>query len=289
VFQYNNEVIPDPGPLYGKTCAVTGSTNGIGAATALGLARMGAQVIVLGRDAARAQAVLEQLQSATGRNDSTFYLADLSSQAEVRRLAEWLPDLDVLINNAGGVFGQRRLSVDGIEMTLATNHLAGFLLTNLLFQQGKFNPQARVINVSSFFHFSGWINFNDLQWSHFYFAPLVYAQSKLANVLFSNELARRVAGRGLSVNALDPGWVDTDLGRGPGLVSAAMRFFNRILGISPEKGAQTGLYLAASMDVKGVSGEYFSHEKIKSSSKAAQDRESAGRLWRLSARLTGLD
>jgi NAD(P)-dependent dehydrogenase (short-subunit alcohol dehydrogenase family) len=255
--------------LIGKTCVVTGATTGIGAATALGLAQLGANVIVLGRNEARAQAVLAAIRKTNRGNESAYFLADLSSQEEVHRVADALPSIDLLINNAGAVFSHRQVSQDGIEMTFALNHLAGFLLTNLLLQKEKIKQPGRVINVSSFFHFAAWMNFHDLQWRKFYFAPVAYAQSKLANVLFTVELAYRLQGSGITVNAVDPGLVDTNLGQGPGLVSAAMRLLNRLGGVSPEKGAQTSLFLAAAAEVNRVSGQYFSTKKARSTSLAA--------------------
>jgi NAD(P)-dependent dehydrogenase (short-subunit alcohol dehydrogenase family) len=274
--------------LIGKTCVVTGATTGIGAATALGLAQLGANVIVLGRNEARAQAVLAAIRKTNRGNESAYFLADLSSQEEVHRVADALPSIDLLINNAGAVFSHRQVSQDGIEMTFALNHLAGFLLTNLLLQKEKIKQPGRVINVSSFFHFAAWMNFHDLQWRKFYFAPVAYAQSKLANVLFTVELAYRLQGSGITVNAVDPGLVDTNLGQGPGLVSAAMRLLNRLGGVSPEKGAQTSLYLAASAEVNGFNGEYFSSKKVRSAAPAARNMVLANRLWKISAELTGL-
>ncbi len=205
--------------MNGKICLVTGGTNGIGKSTALELARMGATVIVVGRDAQKTSHVLEEIRAASGNQNVNSLLADLSSQQEVRGLADQFKSkysrLHVLINNAGGFFMRRQIRVDGIEMTFALNHLASFLLTNLLLDTIKASAPARIINVSSNAHTSGKIEFDNLQGEREY-GPRAYDNSKLANILFTMELARRLEGTGVTVNALHPGFVATGFAKNNG-------------------------------------------------------------------------
>jgi NAD(P)-dependent dehydrogenase (short-subunit alcohol dehydrogenase family) len=283
--------------MVGKVCLITGGTNGIGLVTAESLANEGAVVVLVGRDAARAEAAAAQIEKNAGRAVE-YLLGDLSTQAEVRRVAEAFRlgsahssphhRLDVLINNAGALFMEQRMSADGIEMTFALNHLAYFLLTLLLLDLLKASAPSRVINVSSAAHFGGKINFDDLRSPRSYNAWRAYSQSKLANVLFTRELARRLEGSGVTANALHPGYVATNFGISNGGIFRSLFRLGQIAAISPEKGAQTSIYLATSAEVEGVTGRYFDRSKPARSSGAAQDDETARRLWQVSLEMTGL-
>ena len=278
-------------PMEGRICLVTGATSGIGAAAALALARLGGTVIVVGRDEARCARQVERIRRVTGGAGAEALLADLSSQAQVRRLARdfqaRFPRLDVLVNNAGGIFMRRQSTVDGLEMTLALDHLAGFLLTNLLLDQLRASPSARVVNVSSSAHFRGRLDFDDLQRERRYERLDAYAQSKLANVLFTRELARRLAGTRVTVNAADPGFVRTNLGANDGWLRARIRNLTKRSLISPEQGADVVVYLASDPAVEGVSGRYFLRRVEVPASEASLDAAAASRLWRVSEALTG--
>src|SRR5688572_9907393 len=244
--------------MKGKICLVTGGTNGIGKATAQSLAQLGATVIIVGRDAQKTSQVVEEIRSTSGNPRVGSMLADLSSEQEVRRLADEFKSkysqLHVLLNNAGGFFMQRQLSVDGIEMTFALNHLAYFLLTNLLLDTIKASAPARIINVSSDAHASGKIEFDNLQGERNY-SPRAYDNSKLANILFTMELARRLEGTGVTVNALHPGFVATGFAKNNGKVFAALiSIFTPLVARSPAKGAETSIYLASSPSVEALRG-----------------------------------
>jgi NAD(P)-dependent dehydrogenase (short-subunit alcohol dehydrogenase family) len=273
-----------------KIVLVTGATAGIGAVTARELARMGAQVIVSGRSPARCQAVVDEIHALGGQAQAL--VADLSVQQEVRNLADQVragwPRLDVLVNNAGGIFLKREESRDGIEMTFALNHLGPFLLTTLLLDSLKASPGARVVTVASGAHPSGTINFADLQSRHRYNSYAAYAQSKLANVLFTYELARRLQGSTVTANCLHPGFVASHFARNNGwFVSAAMRVIC-LFAISPARGAETSIYLASSPEVQGRSGQYYDRKRAVPSSKESLDVEVARRLWEVSLQMTGL-
>lgn len=274
-------------PMDGKVCLITGATSGIGLVTARVLAERGATVIIVGRSQAKSAATVEQITSATGNPKVAYMLADLSAQHAVRQLAAQVraehPQLHVLINNAGAVLLRREQSVDGIEMTWALNHLAYFLLTDLLLDTLKASAPARVISVASNAHERGRINFDDPQRATGFSA---YAQSKLANVLFTRELARRLAGSGVTANVLHPGVVATSFGTNNGWIGRALRpLFNRG-SISPEQGAQTIIYLACAPEVGQISGQYFYQSRPIPAAPAAQDDAAAQRLWALSQRMT---
>jgi len=280
----------------GKICIVTGATSGIGESTAHGLAQQGATLIIVGRNPQKGFVTVDKIKSKTGNSSVKFMHADLSSQKDVRRLAEQFKSnyqrLDVLVNNAGGKFLSRQETVDGYEMTFALNHLAYFLLTNLLIEPLKASGKARIINVSSGAH-SGCskINFDDLQFKDGYVGKKAYEQSKLANILFTYELARRLKGTGITVNALHPGGVITDFCKNNGLVSWAKHITAHLLArnlVGPTEGAKTSVYLATSPDVEGVSGKYFTNMKSCKSSNASYDEDAARRLWDVSLELTGL-
>ena len=277
--------------MTGKTVLVTGASGGIGLATAAGLAQLGARVGLVGRDAARSEAAAERLRAAGGQVD--VFVADMSSQGEVRRLAEEVltayPRLDVLVNNVGGYWATRHATVDGLERTFAVNHLAPFLLTNLLLDRLRASAPARVVTVSSGAHAMGIIDFEDLQGERVYSGERAYNQSKLANVMFTYELARRLQGSGVTANTFHPGVVRTNFGREDSkgwmrLMLPVIRPFLK----SPDKGAATSVYLASSPEVEGVTGQYFAKQKARRSSTASYDTTAAARLWDVSATLVGL-
>jgi NAD(P)-dependent dehydrogenase (short-subunit alcohol dehydrogenase family) len=278
--------------MTGKICLVTGATSGIGLETAQTLATQGATVALVGRDAARMQQALARIRASAPDAKIEPYLADLSSQEQVRRLAqEFQPRhdrLDVLVNDAGALFPRRRESVDGIEMTLALNHLAPFLLTNLLLDTLKASAPSRVVTVASAAHLSAKIDFDELQMPHRYAGLRAYGQSKLMNVLFSNELARRLAGSGVTANALHPGFVASNFGKSEGPLWAAALTIARPFMISVEKGAQTSIYLASSPEVAGATGGYYVNRQLARENPIARDEATARRLWEVSERLTGL-
>ena len=278
--------------MNGKICLVTGATNGIGKATAQALAQMGATVVIVGRDHRKTSRVVEEIRAASGNNNVDSLLADLSSQQEVRRLAMEFKSkyshLHVLLNNAGAVFMKRQLSVDGIEMTFALNHLAGFLLTDLLLDTIKASAPARIINVSSDAHASGKIEFDNLQGERTY-SPRVYENSKLANILFTIELARRLDGTGVTVNTLHPGFVATGFGTNNGKVMAALvNIFAPLIARSPAKGAETSIYLASSPSVDGITGKYFYDSQVIPAALQATDMTVARKLWDDSAEMVHL-
>lgn len=276
--------------MQGKICLVTGATSGIGKETALGLARKGAHVAIVGRDEARSRETANWIARQSGDRQVDFLVADLSSQAEVRRLAAALksiyPRLDVLVNNAGAIFGKRELTVDGIERTWALNHLAQFLLTQLLLDRLEASAPARIVNVASAAHESGTIAFDNLQGEKKYSGMRAYSQSKLANILFTFALARRLAGMGVTANCLHPGVVATRFGQNTqGLVKMFFTLARPFL-LTPEKGAATPIYLASSPEVADVSGKYFANCKPVASSKLSADAGLQEKLWELSERQT---
>jgi retinol dehydrogenase-14 len=279
--------------MAGKAALITGGTGGIGKATAVGLAQLGARVGIVGRDATRADSAAADIRAASGNPSVDAFTADLSSQAEVRRLAAEVlgtyPRLEVLVNNVGGFWAHRHVTVDGLEHTFAVNHLAAFLLTNLLLERLVASAPARVVTVSSGAQSMGRIDFGDLQGERKYSGQRAYNQSKLANVMFTYELARRLEGTGVTANVLHPGVTRTAFGAedqawyfttGSGF---ARRFMK-----APEQGAEMPIHLASSPDVEGVSGRYFANGRPKESNKLSYDADAAARLWRVSAELVGL-
>jgi len=276
--------------LKGRTAVVTGATGGIGLETALGLARLGATVTLVGRDEARLEAARQAVAAAAAGAPPTVARCDLGSLAEVRRLAEALrgrlPRLDVLVNNAGAMNATRKLSADGHELTFAVNHLATYLLTRALFPSLRAAPAPRVVTVASEAHRMGALDFDDLDASRAYSAMRVYGTSKLCNILFARELARREGW--LASNSLHPGVVATGFGRNdPGWTRLLVRAVAPFLK-TPEQGARTSLHVAASPALEGVSGRYFKDEREAAPRAQALDDAAAARLWEVSARLTGL-
>jgi NAD(P)-dependent dehydrogenase (short-subunit alcohol dehydrogenase family) len=278
--------------MQGKVCVVTGATSGIGLVSAQALARQGATLIVVARNAERGAATVSRIRQETGNSAVELMVADLSVQVQVRQLAGEIQQrcarLDVLVNNAGALFARRQLSQDGLEMTFALNHLAYFLLTNLLLDHLKAADSARVVNVSSDAHRHAELDFSDLQGQHRYTGWRAYARSKLANILFTYELARRLEGTDIATNALHPGFVATNFGRNNRSITAALFRILQLAAISPEEGAQTIIYLASSPAVRGVKGQYFVKQQAVRSSQVSYDRAAAERLWQVSAELTRL-
>ena len=280
------------GGMGGKTVLITGGTSGIGKATAVALAAMDANVVITGRNAERGEAAVEEIKDRSHSDSVELMLADLSVQSEVRRLAETFlarhDRLDVLANNAGLVQSKRTETLDGIETTLAINHLAPFLLTNLLLDCLKESAPSRVVTVSSEAQRWGSMDFGDLQSRRRYRGFPVYGMTKLANIMFTYELAERLKEKGVTANCLHPGSVGTNFGqnnRGPmALFFRAFKPFMR----SPEQGADTLIWLASSPEVDGVSGKYFSDRKEIEAKNIAYDPDARRRLWEVSEDLTGL-
>jgi retinol dehydrogenase-14 len=279
--------------MHGSTVLVTGGTGGIGLATATGLAGLGARVGIVGRSATRGAAAADAVRRRVPSAQVDVFAADLSAQAEVRRLAAEVtasyPRLDVLVNNVGGYWAHRHVTADGLEHTFALNHLAPFLLTHELRDLLVAGVPARVVTVSSGAQAMGRIDLDDLQGERSYNGQRAYNQSKLANVLFTYELARRLQGSGVTATALHPGVVRTAFGR-----EDAGRFMRLMFPVvtpfmkTPEQGAATSIHLASSPEVAGVTGAYFANRRPKRSSKASYDRALAHRLWEVSAELTGV-
>jgi retinol dehydrogenase 14 len=279
--------------MSGKTVLVTGGTGGIGKATAEGLARLGADLAITGRNRERTEAAAHQIRAAGGGRVDVF-VADMSSQAELRRLANevllTLPAIDVLVNNVGGYWNTRHVTTDGLELTFALNHLAPFLLTNLLLDRLQEAPQPRVVTVSSNAHRTGHIDFDDLQGERSYSGSRAYSQSKLANILFSNELAGRTAATTLTANALHPGVVNTSFGaEDPGGAQRLLVPFIRPFLKSPAQGAATSIRVASDAALRQESGCYFVNGRPAKSSRASHDQTAAARLWRRSVDLVGLE
>ena len=278
--------------MNGKTVLITGASAGIGLQSAIGLAKLGAEVVMVGRDEGRTAQAAELVKSQTGNQAISYLLADLSSLKDVRKLAGEFKGkykkLDVLLNNAGAVFLRRHVSVDGYEMSVALNHLNYFLLTSLLLDMIKAGPSGRVVNVASRAHYGGHVNFDYLQSQHGYNGMRVYGMSKLMNVLFTYELAQRLQGTNVTANCLHPGFVASNFAGNNGwFVRLAMRFMAGR--ISVEDGAKCSIYLASSPDVQGVSGKYFNYDmKEARSSDESYDEAVAKRLWDVSEQLVSV-
>jgi NAD(P)-dependent dehydrogenase (short-subunit alcohol dehydrogenase family) len=278
--------------MTGKICLVTGATNGIGKVTALALAKMGATVFVVGRNPEKTDTVVKAIRRVSGSANVHKLLADLSVQAQVRDLAAAFKSqqdhLDVLVNNAGALFMRREESADGIEMTWALNHLNYFLLTNLLLESLQHAPAARVVNVSSGAQSDGRIHFDDPELKRGYTVWAAYAQSKLANIMFTYELARRMKGTKVTANALHPGFVGTGFAANNGWLFKMGMALLKPFALSPEQGARTPIYLASSPEVEGVTGKFYINSKPARSSTASYDETAQHELWQLSEQMTGL-
>jgi retinol dehydrogenase 14 len=283
----------DAALMAGKFVLVTGGTGGIGRATAIGLAALGARVGITGRDQARTEAAADDIGAAPGSPAVDAFAADMSAQAGVRHLAVQVagtyPRLDVLVNNAGGFWAHRHLTAHGLERAFALSHLAPFLLTNLLLDRLTASAPARIVTVSSGAHAGGRIDFDDLQGERDYSGQRAYSQSKLANVMVTYELARRLESTGVTATVCHPGVVRTSFGaEDHAAYFAGMIRVARLVMKSPAQGALTPVYLASSPEVEGITGRYYANRKPKTSSKASYDTKAAARLWQVSAGLAGM-
>ena len=278
--------------MAGKTCLVTGATDGIGRATALELAHMGADVVIVGRNQAKCAATAIDMREESGNASVEYLVADLSSQEEVRRLADEFKQchqtLDVLVNNAGAIHLSRKNSADGIEMTFALNHLSYFLLTNLLLDVLSASAPARVVNVASSVHMKAKLDLFDVHAPRRYAGLRTYSRSKLCNVLFTYELARRLEGTGITANALHPGLVASNILKNNGILGRFLNMALGVKGISAKVGALTSVYAASSPEMEGVSGKYLDKKQVVRSSTCSYDEARAAALWELSASLTGI-
>jgi retinol dehydrogenase 14 len=277
--------------LSGKVCLITGANSGIGFITALELAKMGATVLMVARDKQKGEAALAEVKAKSGSQAVELLLADFTSLQSVRELAAEVkrryPKLHVLVNNAGTSLSKRELTQDGFEMMFGVNHLAHFLLTNLLLDALKAGAPSRIVNVSSSAEKQGRMDFDDLQAEKKFSFLSNYSQSKLANLLFTYELARRLEGTGVTVNALHPGVVRTNLGsQNTGLFKVLLAVMKPFI-LSPEQGAETQIYAASAPELEGVTGKYFIKKKQAQSSKQSYDAAAAKRLWEVSEKLTG--
>ncbi len=282
-----------PPNMSGKVCMVTGANSGIGKATALGLANLGATVVMVCRDRGRGESAQKEISQRSGNTSISLLVADLASQKSIRQLAkeftETHPKLHVLINNAGVFLTKRTLTEDNLETTFAVNHLAPFLLTNLLLEILKMSAPSRIVTVASDAHQGAEINFDDLQSEKHFNGFNAYSQSKLANILFTYELAKRLNAAKLTANCLHPGVIRTNLGRRQnGILFRAGYTFVSLFFSSPMKGSQTVIYLASSPAVDGVTGKYFVKKKERRSSTESYDDAVAENLWQVSAKLTGI-
>ncbi|OLE91205.1 MAG: short-chain dehydrogenase [Crenarchaeota archaeon 13_1_20CM_2_51_8] len=277
--------------MTGKTCLITGGNSGIGKATALGLARMGANVVVVSRSKEKGEAALNEIIAKSGNQNVELMLADMSSQDSIRRLASDFKagheKLHLLVNNAGVYLTRRTTTVDGLESTFATNHLGPFLLTNLLLDLLKASAPSRIVNVTSDAHNGAKVNFEDLQGEKEFSGWQAYGQSKLAMILFTHELSKMLEGTGVTVNSAHPGVVRTNFANNNGLVTFGFRLMRPFF-LSPATAAKRILYVATSPDLEGVTGEYFTKMRAVKSSQESYEDDSAKRLWQMSEQLTKL-
>ena len=275
--------------MTGKTCIVTGANAGIGKETALGLAKLRATVVMVCRDRERGEAAQREVKQSSGNQRVELMLCDFSSQNSIRQFAKAFTEqherLDVLVNNAGIVLRERSMTEDGLESTFAINHLGYFLVTNLLLDVLKKSAPSRIVNVASAAHKFGKLDINGWPTGRNYSAFGAYANSKLANVLFTYELARRIKGTGVTANCLHPGTVGTNLFRG---LPKFLKTLIKLVTIGTERGARTSIYLASSDEVEGVTGKYFARSRQQESSEVSRNEEAARALWQLSVELTGL-
>ena len=279
--------------MQGKTVVVTGATSGIGEVAAVELARQGARIVFIARNPLRRDTTLTRLSVANDKAKHAAYLADLSKLSEMKRVAGEIaaaePRIDVLINNAGTLFAARETTPDGLELTFATNHMAYFVVTNLLLDRLKATPGARIVSTSSDAHKTGKLNFDDLQAEKSFSGFRAYGTSKLCNILFTRELARRLAGTGVTANCLHPGFVATGFAaNNDGMTGFVFGVLKKMAAITPEDGAKTILYLASSPDVAGQSGGYYYKCAPITPTAAAQNDADAKRLWEVSAKIAGV-
>jgi len=273
--------------MQGKLCIITGATSGVGLAAAEALARKGARLALVGRDPGRGTAALQRIRAAAPGSEVTIHYADLFRLAEVRRLGDELlqayPRIDVLVNNAGAMFQRREVTPDGLERTLALNHMAYFVLTERLRERLAASAPARIVNVASRAHEGATLDLDDLNMERHYSGWLAYRRSKLANILWTRELARRIAGSGVTANCLHPGFVATRFGdNNGGWLRLMFGMAKRVAALRPEQGAETVVYLASAPRLDDASGGYFANSAPATPSVAAQDDAAARRLWELS-------
>jgi NAD(P)-dependent dehydrogenase (short-subunit alcohol dehydrogenase family) len=272
--------------MQGKTVVATGATSGIGAIAAIELARMGARIVFIARDPERAEATLAKLEAVAPGRGHSAHIADLSRVAETKRIGGEIAAaearIDVLINNAGAIFSDRRVTAEGLELTFALNHMAYFTLTGCLRERLVASAPARVVSTASAAHYGAKLDFDDLQCERGYSAWRAYNRSKLANILFTRELAKRLAGTNVTANCLHPGVVASRFGDQAGGWTARLFPLIKRFAISPTQGADTIVYLASSPEVATISGEYFAKRKIATSSRAARDDAAAAKLWAMS-------
>jgi NAD(P)-dependent dehydrogenase (short-subunit alcohol dehydrogenase family) len=273
--------------MNGKVCLVTGATDGIGKVSARVLAEKGAKVIIVGRNPEKSATVLAELKSSSGNENIDLLMADLAVMQEVYDLAEQVIShydrLDILLNNAGGYFAKHELTSDGLERTFALNHMSYFLLTNKLMELLKSSAPARIVNVSSDAHYGVDMDFENLNGEQEYKAWKAYQKSKLANVLFTYELLKKVPAD-ITVNCLHPGFVATNFGHNiGGFFGPVLKIAQRISAIDPEEGAKTSIFLCSAPEVKGVSGKYFYKCQPKTSSRESRNMDTGKRLWQISS------
>jgi len=278
--------------MQGKVCVITGATSGLGLEAADRLARLGARLVLVGRDKARGEVALARLRAAAPNIQASIYYADLSLMSEQKRVATEIraaePKIDVLINNAGALFTSRHETDEGLELTFALNHMAYFVVTNLLLDRLQAAGNARIVSTSSAAHVGQKLDFDDLQAAKHYSGYRVYGRSKLANILFTRELARRLSGGKVTANCLHPGFVATRFGGGNGLLSRIGIRIAMLGAIKVEQGAETIVYLASSPEVEGFSGGYYRQRRLAQTSPEGQDFDAARRLWAESARISGM-
>jgi NAD(P)-dependent dehydrogenase (short-subunit alcohol dehydrogenase family) len=282
----------DRNALLDKTIVVTGATSGIGEVAADHLAQYGARIVFIARDRHRAAATLKHLSAVAGHTEHVAHYADLSSLADMKRVAGEIaaaePHIDILVNNAGAVFARREETADGLEKTFALNHMSYFVVTALLLERLKATPGARIVSTASGAHKGARLDFGDLQAKHGYNAMRAYSNSKLCNILFTRELARRLEGTGVTANCLHPGFVASRFGDNVGgLISGAFGLAKKFA-ISPERGAETIIHLASSADVAGVSGRYFVKCKEAQPSAVGRSDADAKKLWDISEKISGI-
>ncbi|MDB6012993.1 MAG: hypothetical protein JWL65_5243 [Gammaproteobacteria bacterium] len=279
--------------MHGKTVVITGATSGIGEVAACTLAQQGARIVLIARDRVRGEHTLERIEAAAPGLRHVVHYANLSRLAEMKRVAEVIAGsetrIDVLINNAGALFGTRQVTGDALEMTFATNHIAYFVVTNLLLARLQATPGARIVSTASDAHKRAKLDFSDLQLEKGYSGFGMYGRSKLMNILFTRELARRLAGSGVTANCLHPGFVATRFADASGGLTSLMVKGAKKFALTPAEGAKTLIYLASSPEVDGVTGKYFEKCKEAVPTAEAQNDADARRLWEISLQLSGLE